>query len=49
MEEKRTVFVFILAFIVMMCCVSLLNQNQEKAEKLSAVYTAEATVGRLEA
>lgn len=32
----------------MMCCVYLLNQNQEKAEKLNAVYTAEATVGRLE-
>lgn len=48
MEKKRTVFVFILAFIVMMCCVYLLNQNQEKAEKLNAVYTAEATVGRLE-
>lgn len=49
MEKKRTVFVFILAFTVMICCVFLLNQNQEKAERLKAVYTAESTVGRLEA
>ena len=44
----RTASVFVLTFIVIIGCVYLLNENQEKKEKLKAIYAAESTIGRVE-
>lgn len=44
----RTAGVFILTFMVIIGCVYLLNENQEKKEKLKAIYAAELTIGRVE-
>lgn len=45
---RNTLFVFIVAFLVVLIGVFALNRNQEKAEKLKAEYTAETTIGRVE-
>ncbi|MBU5480229.1 ATP-binding protein [Blautia sp. MSJ-19] len=45
----KVVFVFCLAFFITLTCMYMVNQNQEKREKLKATYTAETTVGKIEA
>ena len=44
----RAVLSFIAVFVVVTGAVHLINKNQEKQEKLKAVYTAESTIGRVE-
>lgn len=41
--------VFILTLVIGLGCGHLVNRNQERKEKLKAAYTAESTVGRVEA
>ena len=45
----RAFLVFCAAFFVTVGCIYLVNLNQEKREKLKASYTAETTVGKVEA
>ena len=44
----KTLIVFIITFLVIQGCVCLLNENQEKQEKIKAEYTAESTISRVE-
>ena len=44
----REILVFVGVFFVVIGATYLLNVNQEKQEKLKAVYTAESTIGRVE-
>ena len=44
----REIFVFVCVFFAVIGATYLLNVNQEKQEKLKAVYTAESTIGRVE-
>ena len=44
----REILVFVCVFFVVIGATYLLNVNQEKQEKLKAVYTAESTIGRVE-
>lgn len=44
----RAVFVFAAVFAIVTCAAYLLNETQEKQEKLKAVYTAESTIARVE-
>lgn len=46
--RMRAVLVFGIAFLTVLGASVLLNQNQEKEERLKAVYTAESTVSRVE-
>ncbi|WP_432628079.1 ATP-binding protein [Brotaphodocola sp.] len=46
--RMRAILVFGIAFLTVMGASVLLNQNQEKEERLKAVYTAESTVSRVE-
>ena len=45
----RTFLVFCVTFFITVGCIYLVNENQEKREKLKASYTAETTVGKVEA
>ena len=45
----RAFLVFCVAFFITAGCIYLVNFNQEKREKLKATYTAETTVGKVEA
>ena len=45
----RTFLVFCTAFLIAMGCISLVNKDQEKREKLKAAYAAETTVSKVEA
>lgn len=45
----RAFLVFCAAFFITVGCIYLVNLNQEKREKLKASYTAETTVGKVEA
>ena len=44
----RAGFVFLVTLLLMLGCTFLVNQNQQKREKLKAVYTAESTISRIE-
>ena len=44
----RAVLVFAAVFAIVTCAAYLLNETQEKQEKLKAVYTAESTIARVE-
>ena len=58
MEQKRkmkrkyirlkTTLVFIFIFLAVWCVIWIINQSQERREKLKATYTAESTVSRVE-
>ena len=45
----RALLVFCITFLITIGCIYLVNLNQEKREKLKASYTAETTVGKVEA
>ena len=44
----RAELVFLVTLLLVFCCTFLVNQNQQKREKLKAVYTAESTISRIE-
>ena len=44
----RALFVFVITFLIVLGASVLLNQNQERGERLKAIYTAESTVSRVE-
>ena len=44
----RAGLVFLVTLLLMLGCTFLVNQNQQKREKLKAVYTAESTISRIE-
>ena len=44
----KTTLVFIFIFLAVWCVIWIINQSQERREKLKATYTAEATVSRVE-
>ena len=44
----KTTLVFIFIFLAVWCVIWIINQNQERREKLKATYTAESTVSRVE-
>lgn len=46
--RMRALLVFVITFLVVLGTSVLLNQNQERGERLKAIYTAESTVGRVE-
>ena len=46
--KLRAAGVFVVTFLLVICCSYLLSANQEKKEKLKAIYTAESTIGRIE-
>lgn len=47
--KLQAFFVCILSFMIVAGCVCYLNREQEKEEKLKAVFAAESTVSRIEA
>ena len=44
----KTTLVFIFIFLAVWCVIWIINQSQERREKLKATYTAESTVSRVE-
>lgn len=44
----RAGLVFLVTLLLMLGCTFLVNQNQQKREKLKAAYTAESTISRIE-
>ena len=44
----RAGLVFLVTLLLVFGCTFLVNQNQQKREKLKAVYTAESTISRIE-
>ena len=44
----RALLVFVITFLIVLGASVLLNQNQERGERLKAIYTAESTVSRVE-
>ncbi len=46
--RMRALFVFVITFLIVLGASVLLNQNQERGERLKAIYTAESTVSRVE-
>ena len=44
----RAGLVFLVTLLLVFCCTFLVNQNQQKREKLKAAYTAESTISRIE-
>ena len=44
----RAGLVFLVTLLLMLGCTFLVNQNQQKREKLKATYTAESTISRIE-
>ena len=48
MAFLRIVMVFMLTFLAVLGCASLVNKNQENDEKIQAAFTAESTVSRVE-
>ena len=44
----RAELVFLVTLLMMFGCTFLVNQNQQKREKLKAAYTAESTISRIE-
>ena len=44
----KTILVFIFIFLAVWCVIWIINQSQERREKLKATYTAESTVSRVE-
>ena len=44
----RAELVFLVTLLLVFCCTFLVNQNQQKREKLKAAYTAESTISRIE-
>ena len=44
----RAGLVFLVTLLLMLGCTCLVNQNQQKREKLKAAYTAESTISRIE-
>ena len=44
----KTALVFIFIFLAVWCVIWIINQSQERREKLKATYTAESTVSRVE-
>ena len=44
----RAGLVFLVTLFLMLGCTFLVNQNQQKREKLKAAYTAESTISRIE-
>ena len=44
----KTILVFIFIFLSVWCVIWIINQSQERREKLKATYTAESTVSRVE-
>ena len=44
----RAGFVFLVTLLLMLGCTFLVNQNQQRREKLKAAYTAESTISRIE-
>lgn len=45
----RAAIAFVLTFAITAGCIFLINQSQERKEKLKATYAAESTIGRIEA
>lgn len=46
--RMRALLVFVITFLIVLGASVLLNQNQERGERLKAIYTAESTVSRVE-
>ena len=46
--RMRALLVFVITFLIVLGASVLLNQNQERGERLKAIYTAESTVRRVE-
>ena len=44
----RAGLVFLVTLLLVFGCTFLINQNQQKREKLKAAYTAESTISRIE-
>ena len=44
----KTTLVFIFIFLAVWCVIWIINQSQERWEKLKVTYTAESTVSRVE-
>lgn len=44
----RAGLVFLVTLLLVFCCTFLVNQNQQRREKLKAAYTAESTISRIE-
>ena len=47
MIRIRAELVFLVTLLVVFGCTFLVNQNQQKREKLKAAYTAESTISRI--
>ena len=41
--RMRALLVFVITFLIVLGASVLLNQNQERGERLKAIYTAEST------
>lgn len=46
--RMRALLVFVITFLIVLGASVLLNQNQDRGERLKAIYTAESTVSRVE-
>lgn len=46
--RMRALLLFVITFLIVLGASVLLNQNQERGERLKAIYTAESTVSRVE-
>ena len=44
----RAELVFLVTLLLVFGCTFLVNQNQQRREKLKAAYTAESTISRIE-
>ena len=44
----RAELVFLVTLLMVFGCTFLVNQNQQRREKLKAAYTAESTISRIE-